>query len=448
LEQKVVEFKANPWQRAAFRDKSPIMLLDGPSGTGKSHIACEKINAFCKKYSGVTVLMIRKVKSSLVNSTVAFFEHKIIGDDPDVEHFSSKRRFEYKNGSMIVYGGMNDEQQREQLRSIGSSGGVEMAFLEEANKLSRDDFTEVRTRMRGPNAPWTQIIVATNPDHAKHWINQDMILGKQASRPMFGAKAADNPGNSKQYVNDMSQLTGIARDRFWHGIWKDAEGLVFPEFQDNIHISKYKFTPPPEWPRFRAIDFGSNHPFVCQWWALDPAKNHLWLYREIYKTDTIIQDHAKKINELSKDEQFEWSVSDHDRGDRKTLERYGISTLKAKKDIQHGLQVVRNRLAAKSIFIMPGARVHPADPVLIKRRAPTCTEEEFSRYIWADKNEKEVPVDKDNHGIDSLRYLLMQKDEYSSGAEVITMEDIKRPLTDDEYQSIYDEESGAFIVAL
>lgn len=110
---------------APWKDKSPILLLTGSAGGGKSRLAAEKIHAFLLKYPGATGLMLRKNRNSMTNSTVAFVERTVIGADPSVRHVSTKYRFEYRNGSVLTYGGMADDEQREQIRSIGHAGGIE-----------------------------------------------------------------------------------------------------------------------------------------------------------------------------------------------------------------------------------------------------------------------------------------------------------------------------------
>jgi predicted transcriptional regulator len=41
------------------------------------------------------------------------------------------------------------------------------------------------------------------------------------------------------------------------------------------------------------VDFGYTNPFVMQWWAEDPD-GRLYLYREIYRTRRLVEDHAKR----------------------------------------------------------------------------------------------------------------------------------------------------------
>ena len=107
--------------------------------------------------------------------------------------------------------------------------------------------------------------------------------------------------------------------------------------------------------------------------------------------------------------------SDHDRGERALLEREGVYTTAAKKDITAGIQTVAQLLMPQAtgrpkLFIVRGARVEE-DPVLLAKRLPTCLEEEFGGYHW-DKRKtgiladvpRDLPVDKNNHGLDALRY--------------------------------------------
>ena len=67
----IAPYQPLKWQHKPLRDKSPIVLLSGSAGGGKSRCAAEKVHAFCLKYPGATVLMMRKTFSSMVNSTVS-----------------------------------------------------------------------------------------------------------------------------------------------------------------------------------------------------------------------------------------------------------------------------------------------------------------------------------------------------------------------------------------
>ena len=412
----IAPFKPLDWQIAPWRDKSPVMLLTGSAGGGKSRVAAEKLHAACLKYPGTMALMLRKTRESMTNSTTLFMERSVIGRDKRVLHRQDKHRFEYANGSILAYGGMKDDDQREQIRSIGQEGGVDIVWLEEAIQFTEDDFNEVRARVRGRAMGWRQIILTTNPGAPSHWINQRLILGGEAQ--VYYSKAADNTHNPSDYQDTLNRLTGILGARLRDGKWIQAEGAIYEIWDAAIHLID-PFPIPKEWTRYRSIDFGFTNPFVCQWWAED-GDGRLYLYREIYMTKRTVKVHAKQINELSKAESIAWTVCDHDAEDRATLSENGIGNTAAIKDVSRGIQTVTDRLKIAGdgkprIFIMRGALVEQDTNLLDTETGrpikPTCTAEEIEGYVWlkgADgKPNKEEPLKLNDHGMDAMRYLVM-----------------------------------------
>ena len=407
-------FEPLPWQTKPWQDLSPTILLTGSAGGGKSRLAAEKLHGYCLRYPGAMALMLRKIRQSMTNSTVLFMERTVIGADSRVKHFPSKLRFEYDNGSVLAYGGMANEEQREQVRSIGAAGGVDIAWMEEATGFTEDDFNEVLPRMRATIAPWRQIILSTNPDAPTHWIKRRLIDGGEAQ--IYYSSALDNPHNPPEYSDTLAALTGVLGERLREGKWVQAEGAVYDIYDAQHHLIDW-FEPPAEWRRIRAVDFGFTNPFVCHWWAMD-HDDRMYMYREIYHTRRIVEDHARQIVALSRGEYIEATVCDHDAEDRATLERYGIPTVPAHKAISQGLQAVTNRLRIAGdgrprLYIMRGALVE-TDRALEQRKKPTCTMEEFPAYVWpkarGGQEVKEQPVKEDDHGMDTMRYAVMHQD--------------------------------------
>lgn len=223
-------FKALDWSIPAWKDRSPVLLCSGSAGGGKSKFAAEKVNAYMKRYPGSTGLMVRKVKDSMKNSTVLFFKFNVLGAElgKSVWHIESKDRFEYANGSILSYGGMWNEEQREALRSIGQDGGLGICWLEEATRFIEDDYNELIPRMRETKGDFRQMILTTNPGSPNHWIYQRLILGGEAS--VYYSGALDNPNNPPEYVDNLRRLTGILKKRLVDGLWVQAEGVVYDNF--------------------------------------------------------------------------------------------------------------------------------------------------------------------------------------------------------------------------
>jgi hypothetical protein len=224
-------FKPLNWQGEPWRDISRVLLLTGSAGGGKSRLAAEKLHAFCLRYPGATALVLRKSRAVIGNSTLIFLRSEVIGDDPRVKWVESKFRLEYENGSMLLWGGMKDSEQRERIRSIGQKGGVDICWMEEATQFEESDFNEVLARMRGTAAPWTQIILTTNPDAPAHWINRRLILSPSPHVAVHYSSASDNPANPESYSEMLDQLTGVEYERLVLGKWAAGSGRVIDTWE-------------------------------------------------------------------------------------------------------------------------------------------------------------------------------------------------------------------------
>jgi len=247
----------------------------------------------------------------------------------------------------------------------------------------------------------------------------------------------DNKYLPEDYVENMrSQFSGMYYERYFEGKWVGAEGMIYEDWRRDDHLLDWHelpgnwelireqdwqkegkgvwAKPPDNWQIYRAIDFGYNNPFVCQWWARSPD-DELVLFRELYKTETLVEDIAKEIK--SNDPEgfvIERTFADHDAEDAATLQRHGVDVAKAKKDVQQGIQAVMGRLrfderGKARLYVMNNARVHPPDKNLDDDNSPLCTAEEIPLYTWKD-NADEKPEKKDDHGCDALRYMAYSLD--------------------------------------
>lgn len=213
------------WQVAPWQDKGRVVLLTGSAGGGKSRVAAEKLHGYCLKYSGAFALVVRKTRASLTKGSILFLKRTVIGRDPTVTHWESKDYFEYRNGSILAYLGLENEDQRERLKSIGPAGGVDIVWGEEATELEEADHNALLGRLRGQAAPWRQILYTCNPDAPTHWIKRRLIDGGEAR--VYYSKAADNQHNPADYLETLTTLTGIDDLRLNKGLWVLAQGAVY-----------------------------------------------------------------------------------------------------------------------------------------------------------------------------------------------------------------------------
>ena len=142
------------------------------------------------------------------------------------------------------------------------------------------------------------------------------------------------------------------------------------------------------------------------------------MYREIYHTRRLVEEHAKDILRLSEGETIVATYADHDAGDRATMHRYGVHTRPARKDVRPGIEAMYERLQPDAVtgrprmYFLRSALVDE-DPALGAGgdRRPRRTEEELQAYRYPTgstaRNAKEAPVGVDDHGCDAVRYFCL-----------------------------------------
>jgi phage terminase large subunit len=427
-------------QALQCRDRG--VLLDGPANTGKSYAGLWKMHLAAIKYPGMHGLLLRKTMVSLKASTLVTYRERILGANAPVKFWSAKgdeaAHYAYPNGSKLFIGGMDNAAKI-------MSTEYDLAFWDEATDGEESEWEALLTRLRYGVMPYQQLLGACNPQGPTHWLNQRAIAGR-VTRLL--SRHEDNPAVTLEYLAMLASLTGVRRARLYLGAWAAADGMVYEDAWDasrnlieRASISKRPTDLygdcgiPQDWPRYLAVDFGYTHPFVCQWWAEDPD-GRLWLYREIYQTHTLVEDHAATIRKYSRwgatpngDPLPRAIICDHDAEGRATLERHlGMRTTAADKRVLEGIQAVAARLRAQGDG---RARLHllrdsliQRDPLLVDAKHPTCTAEEPESYVWELRGpgfagkRGEAPVKEYDHGMDAMRYLTAYKDMRNATAKM------------------------------
>lgn len=418
-----VGFECYGQNRDFWRYHGPEAILSGPYETGKTMTVLNKLHLLLAKYPGAQGLMVRKTYKSLISGAVVTYEKKVLPRPPSdarcpVAKFGGERPefYDYPNGSRLWLGGMDNPDKF-------LSSEFDFIYINQAEELTVDDGEKLTGRATGRagNAPYAQVMGDCNPSFPQHWLRNRPRLR------LFYSRHEDNPTlydpatgviteRGKLTMAALDALTGVRYKRGRLGLWVAAEGQVYEEWDDAVHLIDAAALP-PFIRRFRAIDFGYTNPFSCSWYGMD-HDGRLYRYRQIYMTGRLVEDHARQIIDLSRGEHIEATVADHDAEDRATLERYGIPTIPAVKDISPGLQAVAARLRKAGdgrprLFFVRDALVE-TDQDLVARFKPRSTEDEFPLYVWATARDgkpiKEMPVDEHNHGLDELRYLVMHID--------------------------------------
>lgn len=408
-----------------FKTTHGEVLIEGPAGTSKSVSALSKVNMCMEVFPKARALLVRKTRVSLRQSMLITWEKFIQPELSGVRFNKEDGEYRYPNGSIVALGGLDKA-------SKLMSTEWDIIFFQEATEGSEDDVQDLSTRLRNNVMPYQQLIMDANPDKETHWLN------RRADTPVtlrLHSKHKDNPSlwdmklqewteRGFQYMARLQTLYGVRRKRLLSGIWASAEGMVYEEWDSKKHIVP-PYRPKDDWPIYLAVDFGFQNPFVAQIWTVDYA-GALVLVKEIYMTNKLVEDHAATIKQVFKQCGYNSPraiICDHDAEGRATLEKHlGQETVPATKGIQSGIQAVKARLRINPSTNRPGLMIMSdslweQDPTLSDpeqgKSYPVSTPQEFEGYIWDTRNNVRVgekPVDRDNHGLDTARYMVAYYD--------------------------------------
>ncbi len=324
--------------------------------------------------------------------------------------------YDYPNGARIWVGGMDHP-------AKVLSSERDFIYVNQAEELDVADWETLRTRCTGRagHVPHPQIVGDCNPSVPTHWIKATgipLLESRHEDNPtLFDQETGEITEQGKLSLSILDELTGPRKARLRFGQWAGAEGMVYEDSWDRARNVIDRFDIPKDWRRYIVIDFGFTNPFCAQWWAEDPD-GRLYLYREIYFTQRLVEDHAAQIKTLSLGERIQAVICDHDAEGRATFEKHaGMATTAAKKDVLEGIQLVASRLRRAGddrprLCILRGALIEK-DQALAGKHKPCCTEEEIEGYVWklsSIPGRKEEPLKDNDHGADALRYMVAHLD--------------------------------------
>ena len=179
-----VKVQANPCFKACNQSKKRYVIMKGSAGSGKSVDTAQNYILRLMKDKGRNLVAMRK--SDITNRDSTFAEltgaiYKMFGDKSEAywKINSSPLQLTCRaNGNKIIFRGMNDDKQREKLKSITfQKGKLTDVWLEEATEFTQADFEIIDDRLRGelPEGQFYQIRMTFNPVNKNHWIKKNFF---------------------------------------------------------------------------------------------------------------------------------------------------------------------------------------------------------------------------------------------------------------------------------
>lgn len=176
-----IEVQANPCFKEVDNSKKRYIVMKGSAGSGKSVDTAQNYILRLMQDKGRNLVAMRK--SDITNRDSTFAEltgavYRIFGDKSDL-YWKINRSPQMltcrSNGNQIIFRGMNDDRQREKLKSITfPKGKLTDVWLEEATEFTQADLEIIDDRLRGelPEGQFYQIRMTFNPVNKNHWIKK------------------------------------------------------------------------------------------------------------------------------------------------------------------------------------------------------------------------------------------------------------------------------------
>ena len=176
-----IKIQANPGFREVNQSRKRYIVEKGSAGSGKSVDAAQEYILRMMRDKGRNLVAMRK--SDITNRDSTFAEltgaiYRMFGDKAGLYwaiNMSPLKLTCKANGNQIIFRGMNDDKQREKLKSITfQRGKLTDVWLEEATEFTQADFEIIDDRLRGelPPGQFYQIRMTFNPVNKNHWIKK------------------------------------------------------------------------------------------------------------------------------------------------------------------------------------------------------------------------------------------------------------------------------------
>lgn len=293
-----------PKQIAFFRANSRYVAYGGARGGGKSWAARTKATLLALNYSGLQILLLRRTLAELRgNHTIPLL--RLLGDI--AKYREQSKEFLFPNGSRIVLGYCDNE--RDVLQYQGQA--YDVIFLEEATQFTEFQFQTLTESNRSSGLClqtfYPRMYFTCNPGGVGHnWVKRLFIDRKYQNSErsedytFIPAKVYDNPfllEHSPDYVRTLENLPQDRRKAMLYGDWDIFEGQYFSEFSREIHVSE-PMKIPDHWKIYITMDYGLD--MLAAYKIAVDEENRAYVLAEIYESNLIIGEAAKKLREFGK----------------------------------------------------------------------------------------------------------------------------------------------------
>jgi len=406
-----IEIKVNPVYVDLLDDETPRQIVFGGSSSGKSVFLAQRaiLDILAKKRNYIVV---RNVANSIKKST--FNELcKVINSAELNDYFTINKTdlvITAKSGYQILTCGLDDVQK---IKSITPAKGVVTdIWIEEATEIDYNSYKELTKRLRGVSDfnGTKRMTLSFNPILKTSWIYAEFFGGWEDDKTSY---RDDNvlilkttyKDNNFLTADDIAAMENETDENNYNvytlGNWGVLGSVIFKNWrvEDCSEIKQtadnYK----------NGCDFGfAADPATIVRTHYDKKHKRIYILDELYQCGLTNDLLAKEMRRMIG---YEYITCDSaEPKSIQELKNLGISALPAKKgkdSVLFGIQWLQQQ------------------EIIIDTSCQN-TKNEFSQYKWKEDNQGNaipIPVDKNNHIIDALRYAY--SDEYKANIGAVNV---------------------------
>ena len=380
-----------------------LNLLEGSVSSGKTWISLVLWAFWVGTMPQDKLYMMCAKSLTTLKRNCLILLQELVGEDNFTFSISQKEGKLF--GRKILLEGANDIRSESKIRGLTLQG----AYCDELTQFPRDFFAMLLSRLRLPNA---KLIATTNPENPAHWLKVDYIdRAEDLSFLDIKFLLDDNTTLPADYVENIKrEYTGVFYDRFILGKWVQAEGLIYPMWQDAL-----EHPPTTKAQRYAmSIDYGTQNAFAASLWG---RFDGIWYQiREYYysgRTERVQKTDEEYANDLDSFimsyvpegcEKNINAVKFLDSGKLLTIidpsaasfvallrKRQFYKVVKADNDVLDGIRDTATVLHTGKLKLNPDCE---------------NTIFEVQSYVWEESATEDRPVKVNDHSMDNMRYLV------------------------------------------
>ncbi|MEE0393011.1 MAG: PBSX family phage terminase large subunit [Ruminococcus sp.] len=385
--------------RWAYKPDAYALICDGSVRSGKTaSMACAFIlwamSTFDRARFGICGNTVQSAERNIIMELLQmadithYFNVSYIGGSKHILTVKGNG----KQNQFHVFGG-KDEASYKLVQGITLSG----VFFDEVALMPESFVNQAiaRTLSVGDARLWFNC----NPDNPQHWFYQQWILkadnGERNDVLHLHFTMQDNPIMTPQKIQRAASVypAGAFYDRYVLGLWRVAEGLIYPQFDREKHIEQ-RNNPQGEW--YISVDYGTLNAFSAGLWCYDGttayrAAEYYYSGRETRKQLTNAQ-YLQRIQQLAGSHKIECVIVDPSAASFiAELRNADFTVRKGKNAVVDGIRRVSSALQAGKLQFSPDCK--------------GCIRE-FGLYRWDESCSEDRPIKENDHAMDDVRYFV------------------------------------------